>query len=219
MINVLLVEDQRLFREGVKALTETQEDIGIIGMAPNGEDAIAMIPELKPDVVLMDIHMPDMDGIKATAHIKEKHPTVKVVLLTTAPEEELIIRGLSVGADGFLLKELYPDTLHNAIRDAYRGQFVLSGEVAQILATRIRELTLNKKQILAKRLENNNINLTNRELDIAYLLMEGNSNNQAANKLFLGEGTIKNYISDIYNKLDIHNREQAREYLSSLLRV
>ncbi|MGP4106001.1 response regulator [Virgibacillus sp. L01] len=135
MINVLLVDNQRLFREGVKALTDSQQDINIIGMAPNGQDAIAMITELVPDVVLMDVHMPDMDGIRATAHIIEMHPTVKVVLLTTVAEEELIIRGISVGADGFLLKELYPDTLHNAIRDAYRGQVVLSREIAQILAS------------------------------------------------------------------------------------
>lgn len=219
MINVLLVEDQRLFREGVQALINGQSDINVLGMAENGEEAIQQTNELAPDVILMDIHMPNLDGIKATTQIKKNHPTVKVILLTTAAEEDLIIRGIAIGAEGFLLKELYPDNLRNAICDAYRGQVVLSGEVAKILATRIRDLTLNKKQILQKRLENQDLHFTKRELDIAYLFMNGNTNKHIAEKLFLGEGTVKNYISEIYNKLDIRNREQAVEYLRSLLLI
>ncbi|WP_106496251.1 response regulator transcription factor [Lentibacillus sp. Marseille-P4043] len=218
MINVLVVDDQRLFREGVQALIRTENDMDVIGIAENGEEALQKTADMQPDVVLMDIHMPDLDGIKTTAKIKESYPMVKVVLLTATAEEELIIRGITVGADGFLVKEIYADNLHQAIRDAYRGQVVFSGDVARILAQRIRQLTLSKKQILAKKLENRNIYLTNRELDIAYLFMKDNSNKQIAKQLYLGEGTIKNYISEIYNKINIHNREQARGYLKELLK-
>ncbi|MGY0691489.1 response regulator [Virgibacillus sp. FSP13] len=217
MIKVLLVEDQRLFREGVEAIIDKKDDIHVIGMAENGEAAIKQIEKEVPDVILMDIHMPNMDGIKTTVHVKEYYPDVKVVMLTTHAKEDLIIRGISVGADGFLLKELYADSLIRSIRDAARGQVVLSGEVAKILANRIRVLTLNKKQILAKRLENRGMHFSNRELDVAYLFMEGHTNKYIAQKLFLGEGTVKNYISEIYNKLGIHNRTEAIDFLRGIM--
>ncbi|MBT2216487.1 response regulator transcription factor [Virgibacillus dakarensis] len=216
-MNVLVVEDQRLFREGIHALIDGKEDIQVIGMAENGEEAIQMTNELLPDVVLMDIHMPILDGIKATAKIKKTQPAVKVVLLTTTAEEDLVIRGIAVGADGFLVKALYPDTLHRAIQDAYRGEVVFSGEAAKVLATRIRELLFNKKQILAKRLENQNLFFTKRELDIAYLLMNDKTNKQMSQELFIGEGTVKNYISEIYFKLGVRRRKEATNFLKSLL--
>lgn len=218
MIKIMLVEDQRLFREGVEALISNTDDIEVIGMAESGESAIELLQHEQPDVILMDIHMAEMDGIKTTVYIKENHPSVKVVMLTTIAEEELVIRGINVGADGFLLKDLYPDNLIQSIRDAARGQSVLSGKVATILVNKIRELTLDKKQILGKRLENRGINLTARELDIAYLFMGGHSNKIIAQKLFLGEGTIKNYISEVYSKLNIRNRHEAINYLKNLLK-
>ncbi|MFB4167251.1 response regulator [Virgibacillus sp. JSM 102003] len=218
MIKVMLVEDQRLFREGVEALISNTDDIEVIGMAESGESAIELLQHEQPDVVLMDIHMAEMDGIKTTVYIKENHPSIKVVMLTSVAEEELVIRGINVGADGFLLKDLYPDNLTQSIRDAARGQSVLSGKVATILVNKIRELTLDKKQILGKRLENRGMNLTARELDIAYLFMDGCSNKKIAQKLFLGEGTIKNYISEVYSKLNIRNRHEAVDYLKNLLK-
>src|SRR5699024_8335501 len=121
-------------------------------------------------------HMPNLDGIKTTVYLKGNYPSVKVVMLTSEADEDLVIRGISVGADGFLLKELYADTLIRTIREAARGQVVLSGEAARIHANKIRELTLNKKQILAKRLENRGIQFSRRELDIAYMLMGNYAN-------------------------------------------
>ena len=218
MINVMLVDDHRLFREGVEALINHRDDIEVIAMADNGEQAKALLETKKPDVVLMDIHMPELDGIRATAYIKENHPDVKVVMLTTAKDEELVIRAIQVGADGFLLKDLYPEKLIQSIKDAVIGQHVLSGDVASLLVNRIRELTLDKKQALGKRLGNQGIRFTNRELDIAYLILNGNSNKKIANHLFLGQGTVKNYISEIYRKLDIHNRRQAVDYFVELLK-
>ncbi|WP_244535707.1 response regulator transcription factor [Lentibacillus halodurans] len=207
-MKLLLVEDQRLFLEGIKKLMETQDDMEIIGTASNGEQALQLVSERQPDIVLMDIHMLELDGISATARIKETHPSVKVIMLTTNIDEELAIRGISVGADGFLIKELYPDTLYQAVRDAYRGLVVLSGDVASILARRIRELSMDKSAILGIRLEDRGIHLTKREEDIAYLFMERYTNKQIADNLYLSEGTIKNYISQNYQKLSIHNRKQ-----------
>lgn len=216
LIKLLLVEDQRLFVEGVKALLERQDDMEIVGTASNGEQALERVRERRPDIVLMDIHMPELDGIQATARIKENDPSVKVIMLTTTINEDLAIRGISVGADGFLVKELFPDTLYQAVRDAYRGQVVLSGDVASILARRIRELSMDRSAILGIRLENRGIRLTKREQEIAYLFMEHHNNKQIADKLFLGEGTIKNYISEMYQKLGVHNRGKAISYLQDI---
>ncbi|MFD1037247.1 response regulator [Virgibacillus byunsanensis] len=218
MINVMLVEDQRLFREGVEALINKTDDIQVIGMAENGETAIELVERKVPDVILMDIHMPNLDGIKTTSYLKEKYPNIKIVMLTTEADEDNVIRGISVGADGFLLKGLYSDNLIRSIRDAQRGQIVFSGEVAKILAYKIRELTMSEKQILAKRIENKGFSFTNRELDIAYLIMEGNTNKSIAQKLFLGEGTVKNYISELYHKLELGNRKEAENYFQKLLK-
>lgn len=217
LIKVMLVEDQRLFREGVEAIIHQTDDITVVGSADNGNAAIQQMSEIQPDIILMDIHMPNLDGIKTTVYIKEHYPEVKVVMLTTDADEELVIRGINVGADGFLLKGLYSDTLIHTIRDAYRGEVVLSGQVARILVDRIRYLSLDKKGILQKRLENRGFNFTRREMDIIYLFMDRLTNKQIAQRLFLGEGTVKNYISEIYNKLNIHNRGEAIAYFRSLV--
>ncbi|TMN21597.1 response regulator transcription factor [Lentibacillus cibarius] len=217
LIKVMLVDDQRLFREGLEALIRGTNDIRVIGMADNGEDSIAMLENEIPDVVLMDIHMPGKDGIKTTVHIKELYPSISVVMLTSFADDELIIRGINVGADGFLLKDLNPDNLTRSIRDAANGQYVLSGEAARILVTYVRELTLDKEQILRKRLENRGISLTKRELTIANMLLSGDTNKTIAQELYLGEGTVKNYISSIYHKLNTKNRKGTVQYLRHIL--
>src|SRR5699024_4419947 len=119
MIRVLVVEDQQLFKDGVKALLAQEDDIEVIGLACNGEEAIRQIKDQQPDVVLMDIHMPQVDGIKATLYIKEHYPDIKVVLLTTYAQKDAVIMGLNAGADGFLLKSLDAERLIRTIRDAY----------------------------------------------------------------------------------------------------
>ncbi|WP_249869227.1 response regulator transcription factor [Oceanobacillus saliphilus] len=216
MIKVLLVEDQRLFRDGLEAILERTDNIQVIGTADNGEIAMEEIRHLKPDVVLMDIHMPTMDGIKTTKFIKDHYPDIKVVLLTSTAEDDHVISGINVGADGFLVKALYADQLVDSIIKAYHGEVVFSGEVARILARRIRELSLNRKQIFATSMERLGYKFSKREIDIAFLLMGNYTNHQIANKLFLGEGTVKNYISEIYNKLDIHNRAKAIAYFKHI---
>ncbi|WP_010648191.1 response regulator [Oceanobacillus massiliensis] len=217
MIKVLLVEDQQLFRDGIEAIIEPIDDIEVIGTADNGVMALEYMEKDRPEVVVMDIHMPFMDGIQTTRYIKENYSDVKVVLLTTKADDDLVISGINIGADGFLVKALYADRLIECIRMAYQGQTVVSGEVARILAKRIREITLNKKQLFAMGLEKLGYNFTKREIDIAYLLMENYTNNQIASKLYLGEGTVKNYISEIYNKLNIHNRVRAVKFFQKII--
>ncbi|WP_042221701.1 response regulator transcription factor [Oceanobacillus manasiensis] len=217
MINVMLVEDQRLFSEGVEALISNTDDIQVVGIATNGEEAIATFKKYLPDVVLMDIHMPELDGIKAMIKIKEKNPEVKVILLTTYADEELILAGINAGADGFLLKSLRSTSLIRSIRDVYENEIVLSGSAARILAEKIREQSYTKKQILDCKLQNRNITLSKRELDITYLLMDYHTNKQIAEKLFLSEGTIKNYISELYHKFEIPNRKKLINYLQNVI--
>jgi DNA-binding NarL/FixJ family response regulator len=218
MVKVMLVDDQRLFIEGLQAILSQEKDIEVVGLASNGLKILDRIGELKPDIIFMDLHMPDSNGIEATFQIKDRYPHIKVVLLTRFAEEELIVFGLNAGADGYLLKELERDQLIQAIRDVSYDEVVISGKAARILAKKIRDLKYNKKEILQERLERQHIYLTSRELDIAYLLMEGAINKVIAEKLMLSEGTIKNYISDVYHKLDIHNRKDVTRFLKKLVR-
>lgn len=217
MIRVLLVEDQQLVIDGVKALLAREDDVDVVGLACNGEDAIRQLDAKRPDIVLMDIHMPQVDGINATAYIKNRYANIKVILLTACLEEERVISGLNAGADGFLLKNLDAKRLIRSIRDAYTGQVVLSGEVAKMLARIMRNIKYDKKDILAQKLTGRNIHLSKRELDIAYLLMKEVSNKHMADQLFLSEGTIKNYVSTIYGKLGLDTRKEAVVFLQSLL--
>ena len=217
MIHVLIVENQRLLRDGMEAIIERTDDIKVIGAVDNGENAIKQMEHLNPDIVIMDIHLPQMDGIRTTKYMKEKYPEVGVILLTSKVDD-FIISGINAGADGFLVKAVYAERLLEAIRIAYRGETIFSGEVAQMLATRIRQLTMNNKQIFTLRLERLGYTFTKREIDIAFLLKENYTNQQIAHKLFLGEGTVKNYISEIYNKLNIRNRAKVIEFFGNVTR-
>ena len=217
MIHVLIVENQRLLRDGMEAIIERTDDIKVIGAVDNGENAIKQMEHLNPDIVIMDIHLPQMDGIRTTKYMKEKYPQVGVILLTSKVDD-FIISGINAGADVFLVKAVYAERLLEAIRIAYRGETIFSGKVAQMLATRIRELTMNNKQIFTLRLERLGYTFTKREIDIAFLLKENYTNQQIAHKLFLGEGTVKNYISEIYNKLNIRNRAKVIDFFGNVTR-
>ncbi|MYL46675.1 response regulator [Virgibacillus halodenitrificans] len=216
MVKVLLVDDQRLFTDGIIAILAETDDIQVVGVATNGEEAIAKFQQYEPDLVLMDIHMPHVNGIRATLDIKESYPDVKVILLTTFADEDLIVRGFNVGADGYLLKDLNGEKLIWAIREAERGEMVISGPVARILAKKIREYKYDKKEIFRQKLATLEVVLTPRELEIAYMLMEEETNKSIAQKLYLSEGTIKNYISDLYHKLNIHSRKRVIDFLKGL---
>lgn len=216
MIHVLLVDEQRLFSEAVRSLLATEEDIEQVAIATSGQEAIEYIREHEPDVVLMDIHVPQVNGIKATVHIKDNFPATKIIFLTSFAEKDLVIAGIIAGADGFLLKDIDARSLMQAIRNAYQGEVVISGEAARILATKIVNLKYTRKDILKEKLLNRNIHLSAREADVAILLSEEQPNKEMAETLQLSEGTVKNYNSDIYRKLQVKTRREAIAYLQGL---
>ncbi len=213
----MLVDDQQLFIDGIKAMLDNEEDMQVVTTATNGRQGILRFMEYRPDMVLMNIHMPHTDAIKAIVQMKENHPTTKVIVLTTYADEDQIVSAVYAGVDGFLLKKLAGSHLITCLRDACQNETVFSGEVSRILAKRILEQQFDKRELLKKILHNRNLHLSNRELDIAYLLAEGISNKHIAQRLFLSEGTVKNYISGIYQIFQIHNRKQLIAYFRQLL--
>lgn len=217
MIRILLMHGQRLFSEGVKIIIESDPDLKVVGIFEDSTDVMEQLETTQPDIVLIDTETKAMNGIQTAAKIKENNPQIKVIFLLTSIKEEFILRGIYVGADGFLLQDLYPDTCRRVIHEVYRGETVLSGQVAKVLVRKIRELTKNKKNVLGLRLKNKGIDLTARELEVAYLVVQGKSNQRIAQVLKISEGTVKNYISDLYQKININRRKDAISYFKEIL--
>ncbi len=213
-INVMLVDDQVLLREGLKTIINLQNHMEVIGEASNGKEALALLKEMAIDVILMDIRMPEMDGIEATLKIKRDYPSIAIIVLTTFNEESLIIDALVSGADGYLLKDIDAEHLVKAIEDAYNGNLLLPTKVATVLASRLSGHHTNPSTHIGFGIAEE---LTERELEVGRLLSEGMTNKQIANMLFLSEGTVKNYISEIYKKLGTSNRTKAGIRISGLL--
>lgn len=202
MINVLIVDDQALIREGLNMMLSLYEGIHIIEEATNGKEAIEILEERDIDVILMDIRMLIMDGVKATRIIKEKHPDIKILILTTFNEDEYIFQGLNYGADGYILKDVGSEELVRNIKSVYKGDTLFNGEVAKTIAKAMKEKNdiENKENMLKE--------LTPREMEIAKLIGEGKSNKEISNILYITEGTVKNHVSRILDKLDIRDRTQ-----------
>ncbi len=217
MIKVLLVEEQRLLRSSMQVLIDHEEDMEVVGVYDDGKEALHQVKRLEPDVVLIDIDLEQSKGIEAVQMMKEENPTLKVVFLMEKPERQLIIQAVAIGADGLLLKKLQPEQLYRSIREAYHGQVILSGRVASTLVDYVREIVIDKKRILIQKLDEEGVELSNRQLDVTYLLMEGYTNKQIAKRLYLSEGTIKNYVSVIYDQLGIHYRDLVIRYLRKLV--
>lgn len=216
MIHVLLVDGQQLFTEAIVSLLAGEDDIEVIGRVSNGREAMQFLEGNEPDVILIDIHMPKVDGIRVTIHIKDNYPHIKVIILTSFEDKDLIVTGMVAGADGFLLKNMTAKSLIQSVRNAYDDQIVISGEAAKILAEKITEIKYDKGDILGRKLANREVGLTDREVDVAALLMDSFTNREIAKKLYLSEGTIKNYISSLYDKLDLRDRNQVIIYLRSM---
>ncbi|HOO73957.1 MAG TPA: response regulator transcription factor [Tepiditoga sp.] len=211
MIKVMIVDDQALIREGISMLLSFSEDIKIISEASNGREAIEKIEKEKPDVVLMDIRMPVMDGVEATEKIKKMHPEVKVIILTTFKEDEYIFYALKNGANGYILKDVKSEEIIKAIRAVYTGNVLLQSEIANKVVDILNNFqTKSEKEIEIKGPYEA---LTHRESEIALLVVEGKSNKEIAEKLFITEGTVKNHISNVLSKLQVRDRTQLVLYL------
>jgi NarL family two-component system response regulator LiaR len=200
-VRVLIVDDHRLVREGLRTYLELIEGIRIIGEAKNGIEAIDQVQKHEPDIVLMDLVMPDMDGIEATRKIQELHPNTKVIVLTSFTDDENVFPAIQAGASGYLLKDISPSDLSQAIRAVNEGEKQLHPEITKKLMDQF--VNPNIEHIFD--LED----LTPRETDVLRLIAQGMSNKEIANALTISEKTVKTHVSSILNKLDLVDRTQA----------
>jgi DNA-binding NarL/FixJ family response regulator len=205
-VRVLIVDDQALFREALATLLEVRPEIRVVGEAANGADALDWVAALRPDVVLMDLHMPVLDGIGATRRVRVEHPDVQVLALTTFDDDEDVFAALRAGAVGYLLKDVSSDRLVEALLAARRGESVLQPSVAAKVVARFARMTDGEA---APRPQPLVVPLSERELEVLRLLAEGSSNREIASALFLAEGTVKNHVTNLLGKLGARDRTQA----------
>lgn len=204
-ITVMLVDDQQLFREGMAILINAIDDLAVVGEAENGREAIDLYAELRPDVVLMDVQMPEMNGVEATRRILTQDPEAKILVLTTFDNDEYVFEGMRAGAVGYILKAMSSDELARAVRVAHRGDVWIEVSVARKLMselTRIPPLSTYDTSSLIEP-------LNEREQEILHLISKGRRNREIATALHLAEGTVKNYVSSLMRKLYAEDRVQV----------
>ena len=197
-VRVLVVDDQRLVREGIASLLGIQPGIEVVGMAADGKDAVEQTIALGPDVVLMDVRMPEMDGVDAVAVLRRRAPDCRVVMLTTFDDEEYVVQALRAGAAGYLLKDLPAAELAEAVRLAHAGVTQLDRAAARHVAAALSTPSTDT--------------LTSREVNVLRMVAAGATNREIATRLFLSEGTVKNHISRILGRLGLRDRTQAAIY-------
>lgn len=218
-VAVLIVDDQRLIREGISSLLAIQNGISVVGTAVNGQEAIDKAKTLQPDVVLMDVRMPVMDGIVATAQLKQIQPTCEILMLTTFDDDEYVIKSLQAGASGYLLKDIPASDLAQAIKLAHAGIYQLDTAVAGKLVGALSQPKVKTTsggaitepvEVIAP--PDTTHDLTDRELDVLRLIATGATNREIADALVVSEGTVKNHVSSILSRLSLRDRTQAALY-------
>ena len=207
-IRVMICDDHALFRRGLKMVLEAEPDIDVIAEAEDGETAVTEVAEHVPDVVLMDVRMPSVDGIEATRRIAEAVPSTKIVMLTVSDEEADLYEAIKAGATGYLLKEISIEEVASAVRAVVAGQSLISPSMASKLLTEFTNL--------AKRADERTTvptpRLTDRELEVLRLVAQGKSNREIAGDLYISENTVKNHVRNILEKLHLHTRMEAVMY-------
>lgn len=204
-IRIVLVDDQALFREGLRTLLSVQPDLDVVGEAGNGEEAVRLARALRPAVVLMDMRMPLLDGVAATRRLLSEQPDCRVIALTTFDDDEYVFEGLRAGAVGYLLKDAPSEKLCEAIRAAARGESFLQPSVAAKVVAEFARLSEQSK----RRTDSLTEPLSERELEILCRVAKGSSNREIAAALFITEGTVKNHVTNILSKLGVRDRTQA----------
>lgn len=204
-VRILIVDDQELFREGLHTLLAMQPDLQVVGEARNGEEALRLAGALTPDVILMDLRMPVLNGVAATRHLKRVQPDIKVIVLTTFDDDEDVFEGLRAGAVGYLLKDVASEKLVEAIRAIARGAAFLQPSIAGKVIAEFARLSPSVPPQAQSLIEP----LSERELDILLRLSQGASNKEIADGLVITVGTVKNHVTSILAKLGVRDRTQA----------
>ncbi len=204
-IKVMIVDDQVILSEGIRSVLATSDELDVVGMAHDGQEALdIMAAGNVPDVVLLDIRMPGMNGVVATGEIKKRYPDVKVLVLTTFDDSDYILSALNNGACGYLLKDIGATALIEAIRNAYEGDTILPAKIARKITDAAKMVTSDREIKLRR-----TFGFSDREVEIALMIYEGFNNRQIASALNLSDGTSRNYISSIYMKLGCDGRADA----------
>lgn len=212
-INVMLVDDQTIIRDGLKSLLTAHADIDVVSSVGNGRLACEEAQRCRPDVILMDIRMPEMDGVEATRIIKQNLPDTVIIVLTTFDDDAYIIEAMTGGASGYLLKDTGSDQLIQAIRDGVAGNIILPGRIAARITAHLAQAQPQAKAMVPDAETAGPDDFSARELDIIRLLTLGKSNREIADTLYLSTGTVKNYISQIYLKIGVNDRANAVLFL------
>lgn len=212
MIRLLLVDDQELVCQGLKAMLTLESDLEVVGVANNGQTAIKQVEILQPDVVLMDIRMPVMDGREATRIICQRFPDTKVLVVSTFDEDDYIAQAIKAGAKGYLLKDMPVEELAQAIRLVDRGYSQMGPGLMEKMVDGI----LDSSTVKTEPVEPELTQLTPRELDVLNLIGIGSTNREIARQLYITEGTVKTHITHIFNRLNLRNRSQLAIYANSV---
>ncbi|MDU5083543.1 response regulator transcription factor [uncultured Tissierella sp.] len=203
IIKVIIADDHALIREGIKQILELENDIVVIGQASNGEEAFIMATELDPDIILLDINMPKLNGIETLRKFKDMGITSKVIILTIHEDKEYILKTLKLGANGYMLKDSNADSLIKGIRDVAKGEKYIQPSVADLVSR-----SSNYDEYFNISIDKIN-SLTKREYEVLILIAEGLNNKDIADRLYISEKTVKNHVSNIFKKLDLNDRVQA----------
>ncbi len=207
MIKVMLVDDQTMLRQSLKFIIEQDSKIEVVGLAGNGKEAFELCREVLPDVVLMDIMMPECDGVEGTRLIKSKYPSVKVIILTTFNNDENVKNALKNGAAGYILKDLDPDDLILAIKSVAKGMSIMHQNVFDSVVKRV-----NEEEEKAPEKTKSAVHLTDREISVIRLIVDGKSNKEIGAILFITEGSVKNVVTGILEKIGLKDRTQLAVY-------
>ncbi len=205
-IRVMIADDHAMVRQGLKTILELEEDICVVSQASNGEEAVAMAKKVGPDIILMDINMPVINGLQAIKMLKQEPVNYKIIVLTLHQDREYLFKTLQLGCEGYVLKDAESSVLIEAIRNVYRDQTYIQPNMTGELVKEFNRVTLYEQD---KSIVNN---LTNREVEVLKLIAEGMINKEIAKTLFISEKTVKNHISNIFKKLDVNDRTQAAIY-------
>jgi DNA-binding NarL/FixJ family response regulator len=205
IIKVLIVDDHQVVRQGLRTFLELNEDISVVGEADDGVKAVELVSRLKPDVVLMDLVMPHMDGITATQMIRSSGLPTKIIALTSFSEDDKVFPAIQAGAASYLLKDVSPDDLVDAIRAVYHGEARLHPDIIRKLMEQVSQTKNSSQQTIIQK-------LTDREVEVIRLVAMGRSNREIAQELFISEKTVKTHISNILGKLNLEHRTQLVIY-------